>query len=297
MIVLTESSERLTPSSSARDIAVCSEAAKLVGCKVYHIPQDFDECGDAEGALTYVPSQQSEQPAIWIGYIPSLERYRAIYEAALSKGIRLLNSPEEHQRAQEFDFAYPHLQGLTPESLVLTDAAECSMAIEKLGLPLFVKGAVQSRKARGWKACVAETGEELQRLMSSLMTLENRSRGRVIVRKLARLRYARSSPEGFPFGREYRAFVYEGNVFGMGYYWEGDDPLKDLTSSEREGVRALALEASGRLKVPYVAIDIGQIEDGSWIVIETGDAQFSGISTIPVLQLWSRIAQIGAASK
>jgi hypothetical protein len=44
---------------------------------------------------------------------------------------------------------------------------------------------------------------------------------------------------------------------------------------------------------PYVAIEIGQIEDRSWIVIETGDAQFSGVSTIPLLQLWARIAKIG----
>jgi ATP-grasp domain, R2K clade family 3 len=82
-------------------------------------------------------------------------------------------------------------------------------------------------------------------------------------------------------------------VMGMGYYWEGDDPLKELDESEREKVQSLALEAWARLGVPYVAIDIGQIEDGSWIVIETGDAQFSGVSTIPLLQLWARIARIG----
>ena len=79
-------------------------------------------------------------------------------------------------------------------------------------------------------------------------------------------------------------------ILGLGYYWEGGDPLKALSCAEEECVRALALEGSRRLAVPYVAIDVGQREDGNWIVIETGDAQFSGVSQIPLLQLWSNIS-------
>ena len=296
MIVLTESSEKLPPSASARDIAAATNAAKLVGCEVYHIPPDFEDCGDAEGALWHVPSFPRPQPGIWIGYIPTFERYAAIYAAALAKGIQLLNTPEQHHVAQEFDAAYPHLRGLTPESMVIERADECAAAVAQLGLPLFVKGVVQSRKARGWKACVAETETELQRLTKALLDLPNRSRGRVVLRKLVTLRHSRRSGEGFPFGREYRLMLCHGQIAGMGYYWEGDDPLKALSPGEEESVRALALEAAQRLSVPYVAIDIGQLTDGSWIVIETGDAQFSGVSQIPLLQLWHHLAQHGGAN-
>jgi hypothetical protein len=184
------------------------------------------------------------------------------------------------------------LTGLTPESAIITDPSECAAAASALGLPLFVKGAVQSRKARGWKACVAETLEDLQRLAAATLELGQRSRGRVVVRKLMKLRYVRRSPMGFPLGREYRLFIYGETILGMGYYWEGDDPLKDLTPSERNRIQEIALEAAGRLKAPYITVDVGQLEDESWIVIETGDAQFSGISSISVLELWHRIAQI-----
>jgi hypothetical protein len=293
LIVLTESSGNLAPSPSARDIAAATEAAGLAGCKVYHIPQDFDDCGDAEGALWHIPDQSAQSAGVWIGYIPSLERYAHIYHAALKKGIRLLNTPEEHRIAQEFDSAYPHLVGLTPESIIIQSADECESAAQRLGLPLFVKGAVQSRKARGWKACVAETVEELRRLTDALVALPERSRGRIVLRKLAALRYSRRSGEGFPLGREYRVFVCRERILGFGYYWEGDDPLKQLSPSETDLIQDLAIEAAHRLKAPYIAIDIGQVETGEWIVIETGDAQFSGISQIPLLQLWSRIATIG----
>ncbi len=294
MIVLSESSDQLPPSASARDIAASTATAKLVGCQVYHIPPDFNDCGDAEGALWHVPPQTPQTPGVWIGYIPSLSRYSAIHDAALAKGIHLLNSPEQHRTAQEFDSAYPHLQGLTPESLIISASTECAAAVRELGLPLFVKGAVQSRKARGWKACVAESLEELQALTEAVLSLTERSRGRVVLRKLAPLRYTRRSEQGFPLGREYRVFIHEDRILGLGYYWEGADSLKELSTLERAAVVALAGEAARRLRTPYLAVDIGQLEDSSWIVIETGDAQFAGVSQTPLLQLWSAIAEIGA---
>lgn len=113
----------------------------------------------------------------------------------------------------------------------------------------------------------------------------------MIVRKLARLRYVQKSPEGFPFGREYRVFLYGGRVLAHGYYWEGDNPLMDLTPEEGRVVLDLAREAARRLDVPYVSIDIGQLESGEWIVIESGDAQFSGLSRILPLHLWQNLRQ------
>ena len=292
MIVLSESSPQLPPSASADDLRKATEAARLTGCRVYHLPPDFDQCGTAENALAGVPTQKQETPAIWIGYIPGPSRYAAIYAAALEKRIRLLNDPEQHLDAQEFDRAYPRLAGLTPRSVTITSEEGCAGAVHTLGLPLFVKGAVQSRKSRGWKACVAETPDELRLLCRHLLTLENRSRGRVVVRQLVKLRHSRISAEGFPLGREYRVFLYGRRVVGFGYYWEGDDPLKALSPVEESAVLELAAEAAARVGTPYVAVDVGQVEDGCWIVIETGDAQFSGVSQTPILQLWNKLSQI-----
>ena len=289
MIVPSEGSDQLPPSPSAHDLRASTEAARLVGCRVYSIPQDFSVCETAKNALWHIPCQEQLTPAAWIGYIPSSEHYSALYQAALDKNMRLLNSPEEHQTAQEFDRAYPYLVGLTPESVTVSSVGECVLAAEIIGLPAFVKGAVQSRKARGWKACVAETVPELEFLVRQLLSLEERSRGRVIVRRLVKLRASRSSAEGFPFGREYRVFVYNEQIIGLGYYWEGDDPLRALTGDEEQKVRALALDAARRLAVPYTAIDIGQTEDREWIVIESGDGQFSGVSQVPLLSLWHNL--------
>jgi hypothetical protein len=294
MIVLSEASSRLEPSASARDIRIMTDTAQVMGCRIYAIPQDFELCETAENALAHIPAPEHETPTVWIGYIPTPERYAAVHAAARAKNLRLVNSPEEHLRAQEFDRAYPLLGDLTPKSIIVTSPDECAAAGRKLNFPVFVKGAVQSRKLRGWKACVAENEAELAGLARVLLfELDERTRGRVIVRELARLRHARVSAQGFPFGREYRVFILKGEIVGLGYYWEGDDPLMTLSDGERRIVSELALEAAARLGVPYVAVDIGQCEDGRWIVIETGDAQFSGISRISPIQLWSNLQQVG----
>jgi len=53
--------------------------------------------------------------------------------------------------------------------------------------------------------------------------------------------------------------------------------LSQLSTAEEQEVLRLAVIASKFLNVPYVAVDIGQLESKDWIVIEIGDAQFAGI--------------------
>ncbi|MDZ8189694.1 MAG: ATP-grasp domain-containing protein [Nostoc sp. ChiSLP02] len=294
MIVLSEAIEQIERSASANENRLMTEAAQLLGCKVYHIPRDFERCGTAENALWHIPNYPQETAAIWIGYIPEFERYEAIYQAALAKGIKLINTPLEHKTALEFDLFYPLLKGLTPESLVITSTNQCIEAGELLGFPVFVKGVVQSRKMQGWKSCRANNQEELLRLTQGLLKLKDYSRGRVIVRKLVNLFHKRLAFNGFPMGREFRCFIYNQQILEYGYYWDGKDNLSKLSKEEEKQVLSLAVLASQQLKVPYIAIDIGQLESGEWIVIETADAQFAGLCQIPALELWNKLKDISS---
>ena len=293
MIVLSEATTETALSPSARDNLAMTEAAKLMGCTVYHIPTDFSQCENAENALWHVPVQPQPTWGFWIGFIPTPARYAAIYNELLGKRICLLNTLQEHLIAQEFDRAYPYLEGLTPKSVRLTSLADWQTVMETLELPVFVRGAVRSRKAAGLQACVATTKLELQLLIKQFLEVEYRSRGRVIVRKFVNLKHARFSKEGFPLGREYRVFVYKKTVLGFSYYWEGEDPYKNLTPDEEQLVLRLAIAASDRLGVPLLAVDIGQTENERWIVIEVNDGQFAGTSQIPLLELWNAINSLG----
>lgn len=276
MIIFSEDTVNNTITKSAQETKHLTEIVKIIGLQIYYIPKDFSICESAENALWHVPEQETLTKCFWIGYIPTVERYTAIYNEALKKNIQLLNSPEEHQKAQEFDLSYPLLMGLTPESIIITNVEQCKDAISKLSFPVFIRGSARSKKILGWKACVANNLEEVQEIATFLLKNEYSSRGRVIIRKLVNLCYSRVSDEGFPLGREYRVFLYNEEVMGYGYYWDGDDPLMKVSQDEENIILNLAKESAQKLKIPFVAIDIGQLVDGNWLVIEANDAQFAG---------------------
>jgi len=92
MIILSEASSRLEPTPSSRELYASTECARLTGCAVYHIPQDFSGIDCAGDALAHIPEQDTESAGVWIGYIPAPEHYEAVFDAAIEKGIRLLNT-------------------------------------------------------------------------------------------------------------------------------------------------------------------------------------------------------------
>ncbi len=292
VFVLSEARDEQDASASAQDMIDMTRAAQLVGCRVFWIPTDFSRCENADNALWQVPVQDEWTPAVWLGFIPSPQRYEAIFEAARARRVRLPNTFEEHLRALEFDRALPLLGELTPPSVVLREGSsplEWQEAARPLGFPLFVRGTARSRKAAGWKACVADTSEELEVLVAQMFSLPYRARGRVIVRQVVPLRHNRTSDQGFPLGREFRLFLLAGRVLCCGYYWEGFDVLRDLTPAEEREVFTLAQEAARRVNVPFVSVDVGQMEGGAWTVIEVGDAQFAATGQVSRLALWNAL--------
>ncbi len=294
LLIFSEARDEVDASPSAQDMIDMTRSAQLVGCPVYFIPKDFSECETAEGALWHVPEQEEEATAIWLGFIPSPERYEAIYHAALHRRVRIVNDPKEHLRALEFDMAYSLLKDITPSSEVLVEGSEPDQwkeAGRRLGFPVFVRGAARSRKQAGWKACVADNEDELQTLVEGMFALPYRARGRVIVRHLVPLRYNRLSDEGFRLGREYRVFLLDERVVGYGYYWEGWDELRDLNAQEETAMLSLATEAARRVRSPFLAVDVGQVKNGSWTIIEVGDAQFAASGQMERLPLWSKLRE------
>jgi hypothetical protein len=291
MIVLAEPWEQLPPSASASDIRHATECAGRVGCRIFSIPRDFERCRDAAGAMACLPELAEPAAAVWIGYIPDFERYTAIHNEASRRGVRLPNTPSEHRIAMQLDVSLPLLGDITPESVVIDDPDRCAKNAEKLGFPLFVKGTVQSRKSMGRRACVAEDREQLQSIVSALFELPSRTRGRVVIRRFVKLRHERTTAGGMAVGREYRIFVLRGLVLALGYYWEGEDRLSALSASEEHTVKSLALEAARRTAVPYLAVDIGQLDSSEWIVVEIGDGQFAGLSQVNGLKLWNALKE------
>ena len=291
MIFLVSEADFADPATvNGREWRAITDAARMMGCRVVPLPPDLHEAGGADAVFAYVSAGPSPAAAVWAGYIPSAARYQEVYEGLAAKGVRLINTPEQHFRAMDFDGFYERLRDHTPESRTAATVEESIRAAAELGYPVFVKGAIKSSKEQGWNACVANDVSGVERIASFLLSREKRARGRIIIRRFADLRRTGETPGDFPLSREYRIFLLNGEVVSAGYYWEGTQDPWPLTAADEGAMYALAQKAAALLEVPFVAVDIGQLNSGEWIVIETGDAQFCGLSQASLLGIWNRLS-------
>ncbi|GGR79780.1 ATP-grasp domain-containing protein [Deinococcus sedimenti] len=154
---------------------------------------------------------------------------------------------------------------------------------------MFLKGGVKSSKEEGWDACVAQDDAQVQRLARDLLARPGRSRGHVVLREVVALRRITTTYDQFPLGREFRVFLFRHHVLAYGFYWEEQAPERQLDPAEETQMLRCAVQASLRLDVPYLSVDVGQLDSGAWTVIEVGDAQFTGLSQVSALTLWTRL--------
>jgi len=292
--IIHEVSQQAVRNPAAREKEQFRATAQSLGAKIIDIPANWARHSDAESALADLAPASQPIPTILSGFIHPADDYAELYEAAAQHNYLLLNDPRQYQRSHSMREALPLLAELTPRSAFIETIEEISSAIHNIGLPAFVKGDVQSRKDRGWKACVAITEDELEDIAQGLLDSYAWSEGYVVIRELVPLRHARTQPDGFPIGREFRAILFQNHVVGLGYYWPGDDPLSQLTDEEEQKLHRLAVQSSERLQVPFLVVDIGQTESGEWIAIETGDPQTAGFGLINVRRMLESIITHGA---
>lgn len=290
MIVLVEEAERPLPSDLQQNQDNSAEAARLAGAQVYLIPPDNWIDGSAKIPLSHVRHQENPTPAIRIGYRGGLESYRAIYEEAAQKNIFLINSPEQQRIIQEFELAYPYLEGMTPRVLIFSSLEEALEGAQQLSLPVLVRDAVKKRThGKIKRAPVAQNLDELHTLCAQLFEPGNRAQGRVVLREEVALRHSLTLCD-LPLGRIFSLLLFKGEILDCSYVWEGEnDPLANLSPQERLDIEGLARIAAARLPAPYATIHIGQRENGGWIVTDTEDPQFSSSHRIVPPAFWPQL--------
>jgi hypothetical protein len=264
-----------------RELAAHAQAARGTGLRVHALPIDLSDPESALGWLNF------DEPHLGVlsTFIQRDATYRPLYEAARARGIELLHTPEQNRRIMEFGEFYERIADLTARSVVVTDEQSLERAVTELTFPVFTKGSVKSVKEQGWDACVARTAEQLR--------VRAAKWGEVVAREILPLRGQRGSSELFPNAREYRAYWLDGKLVGKEYYWDGDDPFGPLAEQET-AVDELVHKAASRMDTPFVSVDVGQLEDGTWRVIEIGDPQYSGICHMNRYTCWQRIVEYAA---
>lgn len=218
--------------------------------------------------------------------------YSSLYHQCADQGIRLVNSPEQHQCGSELPEWYPCISDLTPRSAWFDSPPDPEVVAEVIGWPVFVKGARQTSRHDPAKA-VARNAAEYKQLIERYCSDAILSWQQCVIRELVQLRPV-SAEQSFKIqpSFEFRTFWLRKQLVGAGPYWS-QFASYSWSSAERDACLAVAEAAAERVDCPFLVVDMAQTVDGRWIVIECNDAQESGYAGVSPFSLWNEILRLG----
>jgi hypothetical protein len=278
-VLITQHAPDGAPPAATQRFAAIAAAARNSGWQVVHQPADH-------AGQDWVPSLTTGAPVVFSGYVPAPSDYATLHDAVTRAGGHPVNDPQASEQVTHFAGWYATLVDLTPASVIIAQDRDVDRAARELGFPMFVKGAVKSAKEAGWQACVATDTDTLRRRLTDAARRPVSMRGVLIARQIAPLRRNGRLRHDFPISREYRVYLLDGQVITVAPYWEDPDPFGPMTSADHEAVTGLALEGSRRLDAALVCVDVAQCEDGSWILVEVGDPQFTTLANVNPLSFY-----------
>lgn len=250
--------------------------------------------------LARLPEAESPKEDIFYhGWMMNAGQYRSFYLALQDKGYRLTNVPGHHTFCNYFDSWYPHLEGLTPKSIMVNDSnlwkiVDAALDFrEETKSALIIKDAVKSLKHDWYKACFIPqhvNGLEMAKIIGTFLeakTSHHDLKKPVVIRKFEDLvSVGKHAKSGMPLSHEYRTYIYKGEVLLQAPYWDVDYPeptdLFKKTTATYKGIepdpkfiQMLIKEIGSKCGSQLYTIDTALKTDGWWTVIEIGDGQVS----------------------
>lgn len=235
--------------------------------------------------LPDTPIEVVARAGAWPDYA---ERYRELE----AQGVRLVHSPEQHLLATELPHWYPLLEDLTPRSVWFDTPPDARTVEERLGWPVFLKGARQTSRHRR-SLSIIEGPDAFRQAMEAYARDDILHWQQVVCRELRPLRRVDDTQgaDALPRSFEFRTFWWRQQLVGFGPYWWQGTPYT-LTPQEERDALALAGEAARRVALPFLVVDVAQEVSGRWIVIECNDGQESGYVGVSPIALWQRVLDV-----
>jgi hypothetical protein len=244
---------------------------------------DFESlvAGLLQQAVRQVPTYQTEQHAIYRGWMLKPSKYQELYEALLGRGVRLINNPAMYRHCHYLPESYPIIKDYTPQSIWFPhDEFTMDAVFDSLKVfgdsPIIVKDYVKSQKHYWHEACYipdASDTKQVERVVKRFIQLQGDDLNEGLVfRKFIEFEpMVQHSQSGMPLTKEFRVFVLDGKpVFHTKYWSEGNYQDVDIDLTKFANV----IQA---VQSRFFTMDIARRTDGEWMIVELGDAQVSGL--------------------
>ena len=247
---------------------------------------DFDRFveGNIKQAFKYIDKQHSEQRAIYRGWMMTPEQYEKFFIELLKRNIVLINSPFEYERTHCLYNAYYAVEAHTPFStFILEDEFNDATLAEALkffhGKQVFFRDFYKSEKMLWKSAAFIPDGsdiEHVKKVIQEFISFRDRVRGGYVFREFLPLNVIGKHPYPgveTPIANEWRIYFLNDKVIDVSPYWEEGD-YSDVKKPPMERFSNIG----EKIDSSFFTMDVAETEQGSWIIIELGDGQVSGLT-------------------
>jgi hypothetical protein len=255
-------------------------AAKAAGLDTALIDHSQVLEGAAGAAVARTP--EGAGPAVYRGWMLKPNQYEAMHAALLSRGIELINTPEQYRACHYLPESYPWIEGNTPRSVWLRvdgtlDLERLKQSIAPFGdSSLIVKDYVKSQKHYWQEACFIPSASDLEaveRVVRRFLELQGDDLNEgLVLREFVPLKVVGTHPKsGMPLAAEFRIFWLSGKPILSHRYWG------DLTTFDAPLPWAELTPIAERVPSRFFTMDVAFLADGGWTIVELGDGQVAGL--------------------
>ncbi|HFI0256823.1 TPA: ATP-grasp domain-containing protein [Streptococcus suis] len=221
-----------------------------------------------EGKLRLSKKVDVPQTCIYRGWMMKPEVYRNFFNQLSEQGLDLLTRPTEYEALHLFPKVYPLVKEDTASILVYPEGQRPNVIeIREHFTEFMLKDYVKSVKGAQIPSKISSGihQDELEELLATFYRLRgNLFTGGICLKEILPLKYYGSKTN------EYRMFICKNSVVSIS---QNSQQSTSTLSPPKE-----LIEKYRNLPSPFYTVDVAELEDGMWKVLETGDGQVSGLS-------------------
>lgn len=280
-MILAFCRDPLEPARPDRSFSAEVAAAEQLGLASVLVDHDALTRGEPASRIARgVAGREEPATAVYRGWMTTPEQYEGLHGALASRGVHLINDPQQYRAAHHLPGWYGSVGDLTPRSVWITGDLSVDRSADVLtafgDAPAIVKDFVKSRKHEWDSACFipsASDREAVARVVGRFLELQGDDlAGGLVFREFVEFRPIGVHPKsGMPIVDEHRIFWLDREPIFQSPYWEGvvyeGDPPDPWAF----------VEAVSRVESRFVAMDVARRRDGRWMIVELGDGQVSGL--------------------
>lgn len=261
-----------------------AEAARENGFEIELVDFEELERGDAERSVRTIKTSESEEQALYRGWMLKPDLYEQLYMALGRRNLKPVNDPDSYRHCYYFPESYDLIKEITPASISLTVDKDFSFAKlhSKLSAfgnrPLIVKDYVKSRKHEWLEACfipAADSEKDVERVVGHFLELQGGDLNEgLVLREYVQFDPIGVHPQsGMPLTREYRLFYFDSKLIAWAPYWDtalyADQASPDIPFEK-------FTQVARRICSRFFTMDVARTVEGDWLVIELGDGGVAG---------------------